>query len=268
MIIPFLINTVQSRSYQQFLKYLRVIFDQLHEYFQTRELYYSSQYGFREKHSTELATLEIIDRIIQEMDKSPINNIDLSKAFDTIDHNILMDKLKHCGIKGTALNLFINYLSNRKQYERNRKQYERKQYESKEAYITTGVPQGLILGPWLFIIYINDLPIASDLFNFITYADDTTLTTKLNKTCDWLNVNKLTLNVDKTKAVIFHMLQMKVEKPVLLVNGTVIEYVNNFLGITLNNHLNWDSHINKVAHKISRTTGILDKLRHFYHSIF
>ena len=134
----------------------------------------------------------------------------------------------------------------------------------------------------MFIIYINDLPIASDLFNFITYADDTTLTSTLdifnrpgdlnnnineeiNKICDWLNVNKLALNVDKTKAMILHMPQKKVEKPVLLVNGTVIEYVNNFnfLGITLNNHLNWDSHINKVAHKISRTTGILNKLKQF-----
>ena len=96
----------------------RVIFDQLPEYFHTRELYYSSQYGFRKKHSTELATLEIIDIIIQEMDKhlTPINiYIDLSKAFDTIDHNIFMDKLKHYGIKGTAFKLFKNYLSNRKQ---------------------------------------------------------------------------------------------------------------------------------------------------------
>ena len=120
----------------------------------------------------------------------------------------------------------------------------------------------------MFIIYINDLPIASDLFNFITYADNTTLTStldvfnrpgdlnnnineELNKICDWLNVNKLALNVDKTKAMIFHMPQKKLEKPVLLVNGTVIEYVNNFnfLGITLNNHLNWDSHINKVHTK-------------------
>ena len=68
--------------------------------------------------------------------------------------------------------------------------------------------------------------------------------------------------------MIFHMPQKKVEKPVLLVNLTVIEYVNNFLGITLNNHLNLDSHINKVAHKISRTSGILNKLNFFYHSIF
>ena len=88
---------------------------------------------------------------------------------------------------------------------------------------------------------------------------------ELNKICDGLNINKLALNVDKTKAMIFRMPQKKVEKPVLLVNGTVIEYVNNFnfLGITLNNHLNWDSRINKVAHKISRTTGILNKLKIF-----
>ena len=195
-----------------------------------------------------------------------------------------MDKLKHYGVKGTAL----NYLSNRKQC------VQFGNIKSKEAYITTGVPQGSVLGPLLFIIYINDLPIASDLFNFITYADDTTLTSilyvfsrpgdlnnnineELNKICDWLYVNKLALNVDKTKAMIFHMPQKKVEKPVLLVNGTVIEYVNNlnFLGITLNNHLDWDSHINKVAHKISRTTGILNKkkilpqhiLRTMYNSI-
>ena len=104
MIIPFLIIILPAIS----KIFERVIFDQLHEHFHTRELYYSSKYGFR-----------VRETLIQEMDKSltPINiYIDFSKAFDTIGHNILMDKLKNYGIKGTALILFKNNLSNRKQY--------------------------------------------------------------------------------------------------------------------------------------------------------
>ena len=93
----------------------RTIYDQIYNYFQNNELFYNSQYGFRKNHSTELATLEIIDRIIQEMDKynTPINiYIDLSKAFDTIDHNILLCKLKYYGLNGAALDLCRNYLVN------------------------------------------------------------------------------------------------------------------------------------------------------------
>ena len=109
------------------------MYDQIYNYFQNNELFYNSQYGFRKNHSTELATLEIIDRIIQEMDKynTPINiYIDLSKAFDTIDHKILLCKLKYYGLNGAALDLCRNYLVNRKQYvERNSKyQIRRKCY--------------------------------------------------------------------------------------------------------------------------------------------
>ena len=221
--------------------------------------------------------LELIDRITQHLDKgtTPINvyrYLDLSKAFDTLDHNILLHKLKYFGIEGTALRLFESYLNERQQYvdfDGTPSNYNR---------ILTGVPQGSILGPLLFIIYINDIAQSSKHFNFIIYADDTTLCStlkinadatqlnmELNNVSRWLNLNKLSLNVKKTKAIAFHMPQKKIIQPNIQINGSNIAFVENFVfhGITINNKLNWNSHINKVTNKISKTVGLLNKLRSF-----
>ena len=116
------------------------MFSQIPEYFLFNNLYYDNQYRFREKHSTELATLEIIDRIVQELHQSatPLSiYLDLSKTLDTIDFNILLHKLNYFGINGAALDLCKNYLYNRKQY------VEVGDFKSEEAAITTGVPKGL-----------------------------------------------------------------------------------------------------------------------------
>ena len=124
---------------------------------------FDHQYGFSPKHSTEYAALELIDRIITQLDKDeiPINiYLDLSKAFDTIDHIILIDKLKYYGVHGSNLNLFSSYLENRKQYT------EIDNIKSNMLSITTGVPQGSMLGPLLFIIYINDFAQASTILTF------------------------------------------------------------------------------------------------------
>ncbi len=255
----------------------KVIFKQLYHYFQSNKLFYNSQYGFRSQHSTELAALEVIDRIMLSMDKNdiPINvYIDLSKAFDTLDHDILLHKLSYYGINGTSLNLMKSYLSGRKQF------VEIDNVKSETIEIKTGVPQGSILGPLLFIIYINDIALSSNMIDFIIYADDTTLSTTLkvilkNSTHTNISVainqeinkkvNKLSLNIAKTKYIIFHTPQRKIEELEIKIDGTMIERVKsfNFLGITINEHLTWVDHLNKISNKLSRNIGILNNLKHY-----
>ena len=126
------------------------------------------------------------DRIISAMDNNdvPIGIfLDLSKAFDTIDHAILLSKLEHYGVDSIPLQLVKNYLTNRKQY------VKLNEVNSNLLPINTGVPQGSILGPLLFIIYINDFTRASFIFDFICYADDTTLFSTLNNLVNAQNIN-------------------------------------------------------------------------------
>ena len=136
---------------------------------------------------------------------------DLSKAFDTINHEILIQKLQHYGIRGIALEWFSNYLTNRKQI------VKYKQTQSQEMVLKTGVPQGSILGPILFLLYINDIENCSKLLSYMLFADDTTvfhsnrclktlnitIQHELSKVEDWLNVNKLSLNIKKTEFILF-----------------------------------------------------------------
>ncbi len=154
----------------------KVLFQQVYDYFQEKKLLYSSQYGFRTGHSIEHAAIELIDRIIIKMDKmdTPVGIfIDLSKAFDTLDHDILLQKLKYYGFDDIALKLMESYLKGRQQY------VQMDDIESKFCQVNTGVPQGSVLGPLLFIIYMNDIANASNIFDFILYADDTSLNTTL-----------------------------------------------------------------------------------------
>ncbi len=180
---------------------------------------------------------------------------DLSKALDTLDHKILLVTLKYYGIIGVAYRLMDSYITNRKQY------IDIDDVQSDMLTVTTGVPQGSILGPLLFIIYLNDIANTSNLFNFIFYADDTTLSTtiefilnninnddvesKINSeiacTNDWLKCNKCSLNISKFKYMIFHMPPKRINHNHLNVGNTSIDQVSdfNFLGITINEHLNW-----------------------------
>ena len=144
----------------------------MYEYLNENNLLAEEQFGFRKYHSTEYAAISLVDHISNEMEhgKTPgALYIDLSKAFDTQSFDIILYKLNYYGIAGTELQLLTNYLKNRKQY------VIFNNHESDLTEITTGVPQGSILGPLLFSIIINDLKKSSKKLRFFMYADDTTI---------------------------------------------------------------------------------------------
>ena len=267
----------------------KVVFQQVYTYFTDNKLFYENQYGFRKNHSTELAALELVDRISGYMDtgKIPISIfLDLSKAFDTLDSYILLEKLKHYGFGDIPLKRFHSYLLVRSQY------VVFNGSQSDVMKLSTGVPQGYVLGPLLFIIYMNDIHVASKCFKAILYADDTNLISpicsfnihhslnqdnlgdicsninaELDLIFEWLNINKLSLNVSKKKYMLFHYPQRKVHNLslVLKIDSTSIERVSefNFLGLTLDECLSWKPHVQKTSNKISRIIGVLCRLKNY-----
>ena len=266
----------------------KIAFKQLYSYFIFKIRLYSNQCGFRSLYSTELASAEMMDRIHKHLDsgKIPISVfLDLSKAFDTLDHEILRYKLKHYGVSGNSLLWFNSYLKDRVQY------VEFDGNKSKQVPVTTGVPQGSVLGPLLFIIYMNDIYCASDKFHAVLFADDSNLLSTLcsfdvtiDPNCDrnllssninaelhkihtWLAINKLSLNVKKTKFMLFHHRQRNVESlvPYLQINGHELERVRefNFLGLTIDENVTWNAHIQKVSNKVSRILGVMCRLKNY-----
>ena len=265
----------------------KCVFNQLYSYFENNKLLFGSQYGYRKIHSTELACLEFVDKITHNLDQGETPFcffLDLSKAFDTLDHKILFKKLQYYGVNGTPLLWFKNYLNNRNQY------VEMDGIKSQTKSIDTGVPQGSILGPLLFIIYMNDIQLASEKFEAILYADDTTLSSilktfwnsssleisdKINRELllvhDWLLANKLSLNIKKTKYMIFRYPQKSaasLPNLSILIDGHKLERVDNFefLGLTISETLSWKLHIEKMSNKISKVIGILSRCKRYLHT--
>ena len=217
-----------------------------------------------------LSWLSLVDYLTYKLDtgKIPANiYIDLSKAFDTLSHSILLHKRSYYGVKGIAYSLIQSYLTQRQQI------VEYNRCKSKKMLITTGNPQGSVL----FSICINDLPLCSKIFEMIMYADDTTLycdihgvpniqhllNAELSKISHWLAANKLSLNVSETKLMIFHSDKKKVLYPKLFINNSEIERVDsfNFLELQLHHNLNWTKHINYISLKMSKIIGIIYKLK-------
>jgi hypothetical protein len=225
-----------------------------------------------------MAINDLYSKITKDLDdtKSTVGIfLDLSKAFDTINHKILLQKLHDYGIRGLANKWIQSYLDNRKQM------VVFNQNSSNMSSITCGVPQGSILGPLLFLLYINDLPCCSNNLHFILFADDTNilfshkdpkfLERELNKELtiitNWFKLNKLSLNIKKTNFMIFknkysHKLDLNL-KIVIDNNELIRVHQTKFLGIIIDDDLSWKTHTTHISKIISKYNGIIRKVRQF-----
>ena len=231
------------------------------------------QYGLRKNHSTSQALLQLYNKISAAIDRKEFTVgifLDLSKALDTVNHDILFDNLEHYGIRGVALDWMKNYFHNRLQFV----QYNDTLSTFKS--IRCGVPQRSILGPLLFLLYINDLCDVTNVLEFILFADDTNLfyshknqsslanviNREIHKLSEWFRANKLSINIKKSNYMLFKPRQkrLNIELPISL-NGDKIDMVKEvvFLGVILDEHISWKPHISHVARKISKSIGIIYK---------
>ena len=254
----------------------RAVHDQLYQYLHNNNLLNKWQSGSRPNYSTVSALTYVNEEILKNIDSGNLIGavfLDLKKAFDTVDHELLIQKMSHYGITNNPLIWMKNYLNNRSQITKI------DDATSDSMPIKYGVPQGSILGPLLFTIFNNDLPEVIKHSNVILYADDTALLVA-GKTCNeiqnylnhdlvnvtkWLDNNKLSLNVSKTKSMIIGTNQRlaKTTPLALKIDNQTIEQVQTFkyLGLWIDSNYKFKTHLDKTKHKIAHKVISLMRLK-------
>lgn len=258
----------------------KIIKIRFENFFTKHQILTNAQFGFRTGLSTENAVLKFVNQTVNN-----INNnfytltifIDFSKAFDCINHNILLSKLNHYGIRGHILKLIQSYLTNRFQC------VTINNSNSNLALITSGIPQGSVLGPLLFNIFINDIVNATKISNFIIYADDVTLSTVSSDITDlirksnlslslldsWSRINQIFINSKKTKFMLFtNKKKIPLDNITIQFNNQNIEKVQVFklLGVYIDNKLNFKFHVDHILSKININLAIIYKIKPFLNS--
>ena len=249
---------------------------QISAYLLKNKLIAPHQYRFRDDYSTSLVLATIHNEIISNIDDRKITCtifLNLAKAFDTVDHFILINKLRQYGIRGSPLKLLRSYLSNRKQFTVGNNVH------SSFCNVTSGIPQGSTLGPLLFLLHVNDLPLATK-FNVKLFADDTNFTMcsnsvdelqnnvnlELTNVINWIRNDKLPINFAKTEYLI--VTKKKLDKHLKFEIKIDNHFISKkkcikYLGVLMDNNLDWKHHIKQVCKKISSGAWVIARLRNY-----
>ena len=253
----------------------KIIYTRTYKFLERSKLLYTSQYGFREGHSCENAVSELVSEVIKSRQEGLYTMsvfLDLSKAFDTLEHSVLLKKLEKYGIRGKSNEWFKSYLEDRRIRVKCAIESSGKIEYSEYKTVTYGTPQGSCLGPLIFIIFTNDLYRQIAHSSSLLFADDTTLYKShrnlryltwcleddLRKLVDWFSSNKLTLNIEKTVCILFQKTGQTKTIELEIGNQTVSNTSETrFLGMLLDENMNWSSHINNLILKITRNSNML-----------